>query len=341
MSKLGSLGFQAGFFGAMSKSIEDRRKEVQEKVAAARERAQKSAVTLKERRARADQALAYAKSLQTLGFTDDQIKGVIGMGPDAVQTTLEAATKTLSARGIDKFTPGEADTFIKLPPELRVPGGTLEEYTRKSYGADLPAATDTPEKGSLFETLFGSPDKIAERELAKPEYEGGISVTDLNTAADTGSDYTSLAPGAVVIPPKAEKEKTPASIASEYLRLKRDYVKEYGETPKDEDGMPLFGADAEAAKQRINAEADKYARGLIEESYGPDAMKGVPIDEAPTAAPTPSNNVPAPQGISQATWDKMVATLRSNPTPQMMQQFDAAMKNANIQITANEILNAQ
>lgn len=325
MSKLGNMGLRIGFFEGLNKNIEERKSYIQEKVAAAREQAQKSAERLQTRRAKADEALATAKSLQTLGFTDAQVKGIISMGPDAISTTLTEAQKALTAKGATSFTPSEAETFIRMPPELRVPEGPLSDFVYESYGAATPAETTKPQKPGFLEGLFGDADKEVERQLSQPEY-GGASVKSINDAA-AGAEYKSIAPGAVVIPPKTEKAASPLQISSAYTKAKRDYMKEYEDSLVDSDGTPLFGEEAAAAKQKLEADAEQHAKSLIAETYGEDALK--------YTSPQSTGGSVQTERVKSA-----IQYLLENNTPEMQKKFDEAMKKAGVNITAAQVLQA-
>ena len=325
MSKLGSIGFKIGFFEGLNKNIEERKTYIQEKVTAAREQATKSAERLQARRAKADEALATAKSLQTLGFTDKQVKGIISMGPDAIASTLTEAQKALTAKGATAFTPSEAETFIRMPPELRVPDGPLSDFVYESYGAATPAEATKPEKPGFLAGLFGDADKEVERQLSQPEYEGA-SIKSINDAA-AGPEYKSIAPGAVVVPPKTEKAATPLQISSAYTKAKRDYMKDYEGDMVDADGNPLFGEDLTAAKNKLEEEADAHAKALTVETYGEDALKYI----------TPQS---AAGGVNKEGVKAAMESLLSDPSPERQRLFDEAMKKAGINVTAAQVIQA-
>lgn len=201
--------FATGALEQANIELDEKSAEAKEYKQRQRDAATRNASVVQTRTSRAQQAAAYGKQALQLMKSDPDAMSIVqtamasGMGSiTELYEKLNAAANAPGQGGV--LGKDDIAAIISMP---NIPTTvyeefadvSLEEFAKLTYGAKPVATTTEPkEEMGFVGKLFGFDEmNQVDRELAKEQYGGGMSIAEINQLA-AGAEYTSLIPDATM-----------------------------------------------------------------------------------------------------------------------------------------------
>ena len=193
------MSFATGFLERTEEIQTERREEAKTFEKEQRAAAERNAATISRRRAIADQITGYATYLKSNGVTDEQLQAVIASGPGAIATLTERVQAAVEANNGRPLGANDAATIIRMPEGFSPVDMTTDEFIRQTYGLGVKPIERVEAAEPSFLDRLGGRDQMtrAEERLTRTPFMEGMTITDINRAAQQG-DYASLIPGTFV-----------------------------------------------------------------------------------------------------------------------------------------------
>jgi len=268
--------------GIETRSAEARQYEIDEKAAAKR-----SAPVITKRKQAAEAAVQMGQQLINMGVGKATVQTAMSTGMDGIVKLHDKITQAAAQRGMTRLGQADIDAIVNMPeiPALQKQYQDMElrDFAMKTYGA-VAEKQVAPEQttgmiGSLFG--FGGRERVDAR-LADTAYGNGMSIADVNAAADLG-DYQSLMPLATMTFMDVENygDKSRSTFRAKMVDIAKDAVySTEGKNALDaayQDALTSPGGDITKAKKArdtlkdsletkaldnyIRQNADIYAKG--------------------------------------------------------------------------------
>jgi hypothetical protein len=193
------MSFATGFLERTEEIQTERREEAKTFEKEQRAAAERNAQTISRRRAIADQVTGYATYLQSNGVTDEQLQAVIASGPNAIETLTTRVQAAVEANNGRPLGSSDVAAIIRMPEGFSPVDMTTDEFIRQTYGLGVKPIERVEAAEPSFLDRLGGRDQMAraEERLTRTPFMEGMTITDINRAAQRG-EYESLIPGTFV-----------------------------------------------------------------------------------------------------------------------------------------------